>query len=211
MGRQERGAEAPASTVLARHLADGTPPAVRPVDVLVAARRHFLAGERVDMGNVAAELGISRATLYRWVGTRELLLGEILWSLAQRGLAEARAAATGRGVDRVMQFYERFLHLTAAHPAIRRFVENEREAALRILTSREGVQQRRLIDALRALLEELARAGELELRIDAADLAYVMTRIGESFIWREFVTGEEPDLARAAEIVRLLLGCAAGR
>src|SRR5262249_32189309 len=98
-----------------------------------------------------------------------------------------------------------FLRLTAENEPIRRFLDAEREAALRILTSKEGVQQRRLIDALRAFLDELAAAGEIELRLDAGDLAYVMTRIGESFMWREFITGERPAIDRAVEVVRVLL------
>ena len=157
------------------------------------------------MQELAAELGISRATLYRWVGSREQLLGEILWSLAQLGLQDADAAATGRGPERIVRFYEAFLRLTAAHEPIRRFVESEREGALRILTSRQGVQQPRLIDALRQRLEAAQAAGELVLRLEAADLAYVMVRIGESFIWREFITGEEPDLVTPVQVVRLLV------
>lgn len=164
------------------------------------------------MRELAAGLGVSRATLYRWVGSRERLLGEILWSMAEVGLRDARAAAAGDGgVERVVRFYERFLRLTAESEPIRRFLDAEREAALRILTSKEGVQQRRLIDALRGFLEEQAAAREIELRLDAGDLAYVMTRIGESFLWREFVTGERPDVDRAVEVVRVLLAGVAGR
>jgi AcrR family transcriptional regulator len=174
-------------------------------DAFSAARRHFLRGGRLDMGRLAAELGIGRATLYRWVGSRERLLGEILWSLAELGLVEAETAATGRGPERLVRFYDRFLRLTAAHGPIRRFVEQERDAALRLLTSREGVQQRRLIDALARRLERAAAEGDLRPRLDPADLAYVLVRVGEAFIWRELVTGEEPDLDAATEVARVLL------
>ena len=161
------------------------------------------------MRELASDLGMSRATLYRWVGDRERLLGEILWSLGEGGLAEARAHADAhaadRGVDWVVRFYSRFMEITADFEPIRRFVEAEPDTALRVLTSQHGVQQRRLIDALRAVLEERAAAGDIALRVDAADLAYVMVRIGESFIWREFISGEEPDLSKAADVVRILL------
>jgi AcrR family transcriptional regulator len=173
--------------------------------VLVAARRHFLRGERLDMQDLAAELGIGRATLYRWVGGRDQLIGEILWSLAQLGLGEARASAIGQGAAWITAVVERFLTATSTSVPIRRFVEAEPEAALRILTSRHGVQQRRLIDALRGLIEERVAAGELHPRLAPADLAYVIVRIGESFIWREFITGEEPDLTTPIDVVRVLL------
>lgn len=192
-------------TALELQLAKGGAARVGPVDALVAARRWFLAGRRLDMQELADEIGVNRATLYRWVGSREHLLGEVLWSLAEVGLAQARAAATAPGVEGAVQFYEHFTNATANHQPMRRFVEAEPEAALRILTSKHGVQQGRLIEAVRRFLEEKAAAGELELRVDAADLAYVMVRIAESFIWREFITGEEPDLTKATQVVRTLL------
>jgi AcrR family transcriptional regulator len=195
-------------TALQRHLA-GTARAPGPLDVFREARRRFLQGRRLDMQELARDLRISRATLYRWVGDREQLLGEILWAFAQQGLEDARARADAEapdsGVEWVVTFHSTFMHATAGFEPIRRFVEAEPEPALRVLTSRHGVQQRRLIEALTSVLEEQAGAGRLRLRLPAADLAYVMVRVGESFIWREFITGEEPDLARAAEVVRILL------
>lgn len=196
-----------AVTPLERHLA-GANPRVGPLDVLREGRRRFVRGDRLDMGDLAADLGISRATLYRWIGDRERLLGEILWSFAERGLAESRAHADregGSGVDWIVAFIGCNMRLTAAFEPIKRFVAREPDAALRVLTSRHGVQQRRLIDALRAVLEEKAGAGQLQLRLDPGDLAYVIVRVSESFIWREFITGEEPDLDRAIDVVRVLV------
>lgn len=183
--------------------------AVGPLEVLQEARRRFLAGRRLDMRELAADMGISRATLYRWVGDRERLLGEILWSLAERGVEQARscadATATDPGADWIARFCHRFMELTATFPPIRRFVEAEPDAALRVLTSHHGIQHQRLIATLRGLLAERADAGDLKLRLDPADLAYVIIRVAESFIWREFITGEESDLARAGEVIKILL------
>jgi AcrR family transcriptional regulator len=196
-------------TALQRHLTGVAREQPGPLDVFREARRRFVHGRRLDMQELARDLRISRATLYRWVGDREQLLGEILWSLGEQGLQDARAYADAQaadpGVDWMVKFYSHFMQATAGFEPIRRFVEAEPEQALRVLTSSHGVQQRRLIDAVRAVLEEKAAAGRLRLRLDAADLAYVMVRIGESFIWREFITGEEPDVAKAAEVVRVLL------
>jgi hypothetical protein len=55
------------------------------------ARRAFLAGERVDMGAIGQELGVSRVTLYRWVGNRGQLLGEVLAALAIQTARRERA------------------------------------------------------------------------------------------------------------------------
>ncbi|MGD9528220.1 MAG: hypothetical protein AB7V44_15660, partial [Pseudonocardia sp.] len=41
------------------------------LDAFRRARRTFRDGRRVDMGVLARELDVNRATLYRWVGSRE--------------------------------------------------------------------------------------------------------------------------------------------
>jgi hypothetical protein len=50
------------------------------------ARGHLLAGERIDMQHLAAELGADRSTLFRWVGSRDQLVSQILHELGQKAL-----------------------------------------------------------------------------------------------------------------------------
>src|SRR5687767_10164522 len=64
------------------------------------ARARFLAGERVDMNGLAADLGLHRTTLFRAVGGRDRLLGEVLWSLAEPALRAAERG-TGTGAARI--------------------------------------------------------------------------------------------------------------
>ena len=66
-------------------------------DALRLARRKFLAAQRIDMTALASELGVNRVTLYRWVGSRDALMVEVLWSLAAPTLAGADAAVRARG------------------------------------------------------------------------------------------------------------------
>ena len=72
--------------------------------------------------------------------------------------------------------------------------------ALRLLISNQGTQHQRLIDYLQRLLEDAAAAGASSFDLEAADLAYVLVRIGESYLWREFITGDEPDAGKAATV-----------
>jgi AcrR family transcriptional regulator len=178
---------------------------VGPLDAFHAARRHFLHGERVDMGELATELGVNRATLYRWVGSRDQLLGEIMWSMAERGIEQAREEASGTGVEWFMSAYRTFGALTSGSEPLRRFVEREPEAALRVMTSKRSRQQRRVIAAWRDILKEGEREHGLKLRLDPTTLAYVLVRIGESFLWTDLITGEEPDLSKADGVARVLL------
>ena len=87
---------------------EGTRPArTGPLDAFKLARRTWQDGERVDMSALARELGVNRVTLYRWVGSREQLLVEVIWSLAERTLSNLdsttcdRRRARGQGRERV--------------------------------------------------------------------------------------------------------------
>jgi AcrR family transcriptional regulator len=180
-------------------------PRPTPVDALALARRRWLAGERLDMGALAKELGVSRATLYSWVGSRERLIGEVLWSFAEQGMAQAREQATGTGADRIVDVFDRFTHANAAFAPLRRFIEQDAELALRVLTSKHGPVQERMIAVARDLLVAEVDAGTLEPALDVDTLAYVLVRVAESFIYSDIITGTEPDVEKAIDVVRVLL------
>jgi AcrR family transcriptional regulator len=193
-------------TILERHLAAGNEARrITPADALQAARRRFLRGERVDMNDLAQERGIGRATLYRWVGSRDRLLGEVLWSLAELGLAQSRAEATGRGAAWVLAVYRRFGDLIVGLEPLRHFVKSEPECALRVMTSKASPLQRRVVDTFRDVLVEAQKTRGLKLRLDPETLAFAMVRIAESFLWTDLITGGAPDLAKAQEVTRVLL------
>ena len=66
--------------------------------------------------------------------------------------------------------------------------------------------QLRGIEGTRELLEEQVELGALDTPADLEDLAYVIMRIGESFVYSDVITGTEPDVKKAGQMVRLLLG-----
>jgi AcrR family transcriptional regulator len=194
------------TTALDRALAaDGEAPRPTPLDALRLARRRWLASERLDMGALAEELGISRATLYSWVGSKERLIGEVLWSFAEEGIRQSREAAQGSGADYIVEVVERFDHLNASFEPLRRFVEQDPELALRVLTSKKGPVQERMIGVARELLAEQVAAGALTPALDLDTLAYLIIRVSESFLYSDVITGSEPDVDKAVEVVRVLL------
>lgn len=177
-----------------------------PLEVFERAREKFLAGERLDMGQLASELGLHRTTLYRWVGTRDRLVGEILWSMAEPALRDSvEAAGRARGGERIARAVERYLSGSLRAPFMRRFLEEEPEFALRVLTTKEGVVQARSVDFLRELLEEEVGRGALDAPLPPDDLAYLIVRIGESFLYTDVITGGDPAPEKAAQAVRALL------
>src|SRR5256885_5979430 len=86
----------------------GRPAAATRQDVVDAAMHRYLRGRRIDVQAIAAELGLGRVTIYRWFGSREELVGEVLVQAAEPLLAEARAGARRRGARRVAGALDRF-------------------------------------------------------------------------------------------------------
>jgi AcrR family transcriptional regulator len=175
------------------------------LDAFLRARKRFLACERIDMSGLAEELGVSRVTLYRWVGSREQLLVEVIWSLARRTLDNIEAEVTATGPERLVQIITRFLDDVITNPGMRRWLGEEGESAMRLLTRGEAGFQPRLIDAIHDMLEEETDAGRLDLPVDLREVAYVIVRLIESYTYLDLITGEQPDAQRAEPILRLLL------
>jgi AcrR family transcriptional regulator len=192
-------------TYLERALEAPAPSAVTPLDALRLARERWLADGRLDMGSLAAELGVSRATLYRWVGSRERLLGEVLWSLAEVAIRDARAAASGSGPDFLTDSIERYMRAASEFVPVKRFVEQDPEYALRVLASKHSPMQRRSIAAMREQLAEQVQLGRLVPALELDDLAYVIVRIVESYLYSDVIAGTEPDIGRAVEVIDALL------
>lgn len=198
----------PRPTPLSRLLDDApTPRRVSPLDVFKLARTKWLIGERLDVGKIAQELGIGRATVFRWVGSRENLYGEICSALFTRELERATTAAKGTGVARLLDTMERLLRALATATPLRRFVAEDPELAMRVLTSRHSPVQYRCTVAVRELIETLAT----EPALPPDQLAYIVVRITESFLYRDVITGDYADIEAAIGAIRILLSAAPER
>ncbi|GAB4085349.1 QsdR family transcriptional regulator [Myceligenerans cantabricum] len=174
--------------------------------VLELARESFIAGRRLDMGPLAASLGVDRTSVFRWVGNRDALLGEVLWSLAEPTLVQAwRATASSSGADRVAGLLTRFATDLIEADYFRTFLRREPARALRLLTTAGSPIQRRF----RATAEWLVRRelGDAPFggAITPDELAYLVVRVSESFTYADLITGDEPSPERARTAFRHLL------
>jgi AcrR family transcriptional regulator len=176
-----------------------------PDDARSLALEKFLLPERVDMSTLADELGINRVTLYRWFGSRDRLLVDVAWSLARETLSDAERSTRGRGSDRIVRVIGKFLDSVIGNAGWRRWLEEEGEHAMRLLTRSEPGFQPRLIAAVEELLRAEAARGALEVPVDLHELAYVIVRLIESYTYLDLITGERADARRAAPILRMLL------
>jgi AcrR family transcriptional regulator len=203
---RRQGADGAAITPLQRQLS--RPPASRPtpLDALALARRVLLAGQRLDMNSLAAELGINRVTLYRWVGSREQLLVEVLWSLTDRTIAgiwqEIDGAAAG---PRVPETLRRWVQLTLDTPGVSAFLHGESETAMRLLSLKSGGFQPRLFALVRDLVAADLDAGRVATPLPVDELTFTVVRVCESYLYQPAITGEKPDPDMLGRVLAVLM------
>jgi AcrR family transcriptional regulator len=175
-------------------------------DVLAAARQRYVEGERVDMRAIAAELGVSRATLYRWFGSRDGLLGEAIARETEAYFAHVRARVGGRGAPALLETFDRINRGLVRATGLRRFLEQERAAALRTLTSSGGLVQPAAVAAIAELIEAERAAGAYDPPTDPSTLAYAIVRLAEAFIYNDALAGIRGDVEGLRRVEAALLG-----
>jgi AcrR family transcriptional regulator len=172
------------------------------------AARWIHDGRRLDMQGLADELGMSRATLFRHVGSREALLSRALRMLTDRTLRVAAARweaerparelhtpGTGRHVNAIVSQSE----------GLRRLLDDEPALALRVLTDPRGRVQTGVVTFVEQLLRrDIAEFG-LETLAEPGALAYALVRLGESFVYADILAARQPDVATADRLQQALV------
>ena len=195
----------PRTTPLTRMLdAPSEAPRVTALDAFELAKSKWRAGERLDIGKLADELGVGRATVFRWVGSKEQLYGEVISDAFAQTLEWAKRASTGNGARFLTEVTHNLLQALLSSQPLRRFVSHDPEFAMRIVMSSSSPVEHRVIGAVRALIEGEVDGGYLEPALDTASLAYVIVRIAESFLYRDVHSGDQPDVATATKAIGLL-------
>lgn len=177
-------------------------------DVIDLAHRWFLEGRRVDMRQLARELGIGRATLYRWWGGKEVVIGEVVWRVIAESITRVEARGRGEPAERFIRDFGELADNVRTFEPLSRFVADDPEYGLRVLTSGYTVVQARMIDWVAS---RLAGLPDFNPRIEIRDLAYAIVRISEAFVWSDVITGAPPQSDKATAVVELLVSAASGK
>ncbi len=167
----------------------GRPSAATREDTLALGTARFLAGERVDVKAIAQELGLARATIHRWYGTREAFLGEVLATLAEERLAVARRRTGGSGARALLDCFDRFNRELAATSGLRALLAQEQERALRVLTSSGAIVQPRVVATIERLIGAEVDAGAFVPAVAPQSLAYAIVRLAEAFLYNDAIIG----------------------
>lgn len=171
-----------------------------------AARETFIEGARIDMGRLATSLGVDRTSLFRWVGNRDVLLSEVLWSLAVPTLEQAEAATRGsHGAERVAGVLTHFAQDLITAGYFRGFLQREPARALRLLTTKDSEIQRRYVAVVEALVREELGEQPFGRPVSPHDLAYLLVRVSESFTYADLINGDRPSAERARAAFELVL------
>jgi AcrR family transcriptional regulator len=183
----------------------GRPPAATREQFLDATTERFLAGRRIDVQAICADLGLSRATVHRWCGSRDAVIGEVMVRLLTPLFRRIAREGRGRGGRRLVGVFERQLQVLAGDAALRRFLEHEREAAQRILTASDGPVEPHVVALIQESIDEEVARG-YRPPADPAVLAYAIVRMGESFLYADASSGFRGDFDRLREVYAALLG-----
>ena len=174
--------------------------------VLEVARREFVAGRRLEVSAIAAELGLARATLYRWFGSRDRLLGETIARDAEDYFRRVRARVKGRGGSALLETFDQINRGLTRSSALRRFLEQERESALRTLTSSGGIVEPRSVAVIADLIDDEVRRGAYDPPVDPPTLAYAIVGLANAFLYNDAVAGIRGDVDRLRGVEAALLG-----
>lgn len=179
-------------------------------DAVAGGARLFRRTGGLQMEELADELSVSRATIYRVAPGRDRLLGDVLWRFAEAMYAvaeeETGAAPEPReGVDRVLAVLRRFGEQIMAAEPFRRFLSEDPETATRVLFTPAGRVHERFVTANERLIRREVDAGGLSAPFDVDSLAYVFSRIYESMWYADLLSGREPDLEVAERAARAVL------
>ena len=166
-----------------------------PSDAVTLATRTFLIGQRIEMAVLAQALGVGRATLHRWVGSRESLIGAVLVRASNVLWDAAEEQATGAGLDRALSVVRAYMTAVTEQEPLRVFARAEPQAALNVLLDVDG-------SLMRSLRDQARRLGDGAYPEESLDLAI---RVGISLQWPSLIVGLEPDVDSAVATMRAVL------
>lgn len=172
--------------------------------VIASARRRFLNTEPIDMQAIASELGLGRSTLYRWVGDRDALLGEVIWILTREALLSAYDRASGKGAERLQETIERFNRGVAAFGPLLHLLKTDPQRTVSILMEPGGLQGR-LIGAVKELADHETRTGAYKPLIETEHIAYLVVQTGMTYLFGTALVEQPPDVDQALAVAGRIL------
>ncbi|HEV2608632.1 MAG TPA: QsdR family transcriptional regulator [Noviherbaspirillum sp.] len=179
-------------------------------DLIALVKTTLIEGRRLDMVALATELGIGRATLYRWAGDREQLLNEVFGHFLQdtfQWIESKLEAQHLRGADLILGWVDYMMRALSKSPPVRSLLRNEQDLALRIMMGKgkeATSMQAMVLHKLDSVIRQEVAAGRYTPRLDPTMLAQIVIRLTDG-IYSDMLGGAEVEHAEVLRIVRGLL------
>ena len=176
--------------------------------IVSTAARWIHEGRRVDMQGLADELGVSRVTLFRRVGSREELISQALWLMAERMLeiaVERWEAERPEGELHTPGTIRHINAMVAGSKGLRRMLDDEPALAMRVLTDPRGRVQSGIVAFNEVLLRQDMEEFGLVTIIEPSALAYALVRLGESFLYADVIAARKPDVETANRLQQAII------
>jgi len=192
-------------TPLAIALANKARPQVTPLEAFKLARRLYLAGKHISIGEMAKELGVSRGTLYRWIGSKDLLLVEVFWSLLENAFRNAVAETPGDGIEHIVAVHKNFMSRILSFTPLQKFIQHDSKYALRVLTDISSGITERVVAVTAAHLRDQEVKGHINLFTSAQQVAEIFIPANQAVIYSDIISGRSPAIEKACSLIRMLL------
>lgn len=176
-----------------------------PLRAIGLTRTKLMAGERLDINGLAAELGVDRTTLFRWVGNRDQFVVSAIVSITVPTLKRIIAATPGSGGEKIAHVAGEYARASIEPEWFRSWLEGDPERALRLLTSKASPLQRHVVAVFQQLLEDEYSHIPASTPLPIPDLSYLIVRIVESFVFSDLIAGDDPDWTMVQPAVAALL------
>jgi AcrR family transcriptional regulator len=173
-----------------------------------AAARWIYQGRRVDMQGLADELGVSRVTLFRRIGSRDELISQALWRLSERMLGMAVARWEDERPEGELHTPGTIRHINAmvvGSAGLRRLLGDEPVLSLRVITDPRGRVQSGTVAFIEKLLRRDMEEFGLVTITEPSALAYALVRLGESLLYVDALAARKPDAAATSRLQQALI------
>lgn len=170
-------------------------------DAYRLARQKYLAGEPLEIGRLATELGVSRVTVYRWVGTKDSLLVEVIWALTDVSLSIAWERVRNQPGPRIPALLGHHLRSVMEQPGARSVAMRHDERLMRLLTLPLHDYQPRLLRAVRGYVAEDLAERRIVSDLTLDDLTFAAVQICDSYHYLPTIAGQPPDPDSAQRVL----------
>lgn len=164
------------------------------------------------MSALATELGVGRATLYRWAGNREDLLGAVLAEATERTFRAAVHEVDSSngslplvGAARVLAVVECFMGRVLTAEPLKALTQREPRLFVRLATT-PGLIESRSAQLLQELVEQEVAVGRMTPLLPVGVLSQAVVRVADGPLYAHLLGGGEPRVDEAVAVAAVLLG-----